>query len=75
MPTFKITSTRGGNPRVVEAANSAAARAHVAKRELTVARLTTREAFQLSGQGIELETAGEDAPTPEPAKESEPANG
>lgn len=64
MPTFKVTSTRGGAPRVVEAANGPAARAHVAKRELTVTRLTTREAFALSAEGIKLEDAGEVEPVP-----------
>jgi hypothetical protein len=59
-------------PRVVVAAQPQAARLHVANNELIVRRIEVDEAFELAGQGIALERAGEEAPTPEPAAQ-EPA--
>ena len=60
MPTYLIES----DPirRIVEAASPAAARAHVAKK-LASKKISTREAFDLAKEGLEIEQAGGDAAT------------
>lgn len=70
MPTYKITNARDiESPRVVEADNPAAAKAHVAKTELTVERIDVATAFRLASNGVTLETAGEEPPKAEPKRE------
>lgn len=64
MPTYVVTD-HAGKKRVVESKTPAGARAHVAA-DLTVAKITTRECFQLSTEGLTLETAGE-----QPANEND----
>ena len=72
MPTYKITRPGVTAPRVVDASNPAAARQHVAKDEIAITKITVSEAFALAGQGVKLETAGEEpAPAPEPEPEPE----
>ncbi len=66
MPTYKITNKRDiQNPRVVDAQNPAAARAHVASDELAVERIDVSTAFKLASAGVKLETAGEEAAPPQ----------
>ncbi len=68
MPTYVVeNANEPARRRVVEARTPAAARQHVAA-DLAVRKITTRECFQLSADGLELETAGEAAPEPEEAK-------
>lgn len=72
MPLYTVTNARDiENPRVVEAPNPQAARAHVARDELTVTKCTTADAFRLAQNGVELETAGVEAE--EPTGETEDA--
>ena len=63
MPTYRIDRPGQDNPRVVEAANPAAARQHVAKDELKVTKIEVSDAFALANDGVKLEKAGEEAPT------------
>jgi hypothetical protein len=62
MPTYAVEREGRDKPRVVEAANPAAARQYVAKDELKVRKIETREAFALANDGVELEVAGEEPP-------------
>lgn len=57
MPTYRIDRPNQDKPRVVDAANPAQARQHVAKDELKVTSIGASEAFKLAGQGVELEQA------------------
>ena len=63
MPTYRIDRPGMDLPRVVVAAMPQAARLHVANSELVVRRIEVDEAFELAGQGVLLERAGEEAPT------------
>ncbi len=67
MPTYIVENDFGDDPRIVEARTPAGARQHVAA-DLRVRKITTRECFQLSVKGLELETAGETAAEPEDPK-------
>jgi len=64
MPTYIIENELAAC-RVVEARTPASARQHVA-RDLTVRKITTRECFELSAAGLELETAGEGGTASDP---------
>ena len=69
MPTYKCERP-DQKPRIVDAPNKAAARAHVAKSEISVSIIGATEAFRLAQDpDITLETAGEGATlSQEPAK-------
>jgi hypothetical protein len=69
MPTYRIDRPGCDMPRVVVAALPQAARLHVANTELVVRKIEVDEAFELAGQGVTLERAGEEAP---PLAEPEP---
>lgn len=69
MPTYRVDRPGMDLPRMVEAAQPSAARKHVADSELTVRRIEIGEALALQKQGVEYETAGEEAPQGEPASE------
>jgi hypothetical protein len=69
VPTYKIERPNQ-KPRIVDAPNKAAARAHVAKSEISVSVIGATEAFRLAQDpDISLEVAGEEAPL---AQEPEP---
>jgi hypothetical protein len=62
VPTYKIERPNQ-KPRIVDAPNKAAARAHVAKSEISVSVIGATEAFRLAQDpDISLEVAGEEAP-------------
>lgn len=74
MPTYRVDRPGCDMPRVVVAAMPQAARLHVANTELHVRRIEVDEAFELAGQGVQLERAGEDvivSPEPEPQGEEQ----
>lgn len=55
-------AAKGEKPRMVEARTQASAIAHVARTSYSATPLTTKEAVAWTKEGVEFETAGEDAP-------------
>lgn len=62
MPLYLVTVD--GKKRLVKASTSAGARNHVLKNLATVAQVDPEEAFALAGEGVKLETAGEEVTPP-----------
>lgn len=61
MPDYKVT-VEGSDPIPVTAANPASARNHAVRQKVKVEPLTARDAIEFGKKGVDIQTAGEEAP-------------
>lgn len=71
MTVYSVRNKITGDTRLVEAANNAQARKHVADDLFEVSVPTQKDVFLLAGKGVELETYGDTGQDELPDEENE----